>query len=240
MSGGTRALCAVTGAALALCAAVAPAQAQSGLSGAGREVFGRIQSVTPTTVVISHITTARAVKRSTLTYNIQHATLTSENSLGTSVSVALSYLKPGDVVQGFSAVSATKTATDELKHIPVPLGTLLDLTSHFPSLPLNIVDLAGYCQLAAPTIANVCGSYVWGVLTHISGTQLTILAEGHRVKLNITTAVLVGRWPVVPVTTSALRAGQAIFVLSSVTHTALLNDVSFGTPVPVAVLYETG
>ena len=227
---------------MALCAAATPAQARSGLSGTGaaREVFGRVQSVTPTKVVISHITSARAVKRSTLTYNIQHATLTSQNSLGQSVSITLSYLKPGDVVQGLSAVSAAATATDELTNTPVPLKTLLDLTSHFPSLPLNIVDLAGYCQLASPTIENVCGSYIWGQLTRISGTQLTILAEGHRVKLNIALAVLVGRWPVVPVTTSALRAGQAIFALSSVTNTAVLHDVNAGIPVPVAVLYETG
>ena len=43
---------------------------------AAREVFGKVKAVTPTTLVISHITTGRAVSSSTLTYNIAGTTLT--------------------------------------------------------------------------------------------------------------------------------------------------------------------
>jgi|GEM_PF-6198502 len=226
---------------IALAAPGTLAQAKTGA--AAREVFGQVKSVNTLTdtVVISHIETARAVASSTLSFSVLHATL--KNALGSSSGFHLSDIKAGDVVDGYSAVSAAVTAADELHGIPVPLGTLQDLTQHLTTATLNVVDLAANCVNTSLTVENVCGHFIWGGLTRISAGQLTILAEGHKAKLNITSALLFGGWPVpTPVTTAALRVGETIIAATPplTSFTTTLHDVNSGTPVPIISLYEAG
>src|SRR5947209_17449644 len=47
---------------------------------ADQQVDGTLQSVSPTTIVISHITTGRAVRRSTLTYSTLATTFTAQTA----------------------------------------------------------------------------------------------------------------------------------------------------------------
>ncbi len=152
------------------------------------DVFGIVKAVTPTTVVISHITTGRAITKDTLTYNIVGTSLSAQDhwvlekdyvlsgmlknpfwkkliklsptatGLLSSLlnpatpkdqskawvnkwgSVSVSYLLPGDLVYGVSAVSEAKTAQDELAGTPVPLATLQDEVDHVPAPPATLAE----------------------------------------------------------------------------------------------------
>jgi hypothetical protein len=155
--------------------------AAAGQTLAAQEVFGTVKAVTPATVVISHITTGRAVKASTLTYSTAGTSVTAPDhwvlekdtalqemlknpffkkllkasppastllsklrnpstpSMQSKVwvnrwgSVPTSYLAPGDVVHGVSALSAANTADYELTGKAVPLATINDNAAHTPA-----------------------------------------------------------------------------------------------------------
>lgn len=169
-------------------AAVAWPAAAAGKTLAAREVFGTVKAITPTTLVLSHITTGRAVSSPTATYSIVGTTVTAPDhwvlekdrvlqdmlqnpfwkkllkgsttaksllsmllnpatpAMQSKVwvnrwgSVPLTYLAPGDVVYGTSALSAAQTARRELAGKPVPLATIADNAAHTPAPPATLAE----------------------------------------------------------------------------------------------------
>jgi hypothetical protein len=166
---------------------------------AAQQVSGTVQSVSGNTLVISHITSGRAVSASTLAYNIQGTTIIAPNTwvlendfvlLGTLNnpfwhhqllqspgatnllgklgnpaknanvwvakwgSVGTSYLAPGDVVNGVSALSQARVARSELTGLPVPLATIQDMATHTPAPPPTVAQKLE-AKLAAIDLANL-------------------------------------------------------------------------------------
>ncbi|HZU61484.1 MAG TPA: hypothetical protein VE983_10985 [Solirubrobacteraceae bacterium] len=170
----------------ALAFAVSPAAAAR--PRADQHVFGTVKAVSASSVVISHITTGRAVPASTLTFGISGALLSapahwvlekdwvladmlknpfwkrllkgsvsattllsqllnpatpvsqSEAWVNTWGPVGPTYLAPGDLVYGTSALSAAQTARYELAGKPVPLIALRDEVDHVPAPPPTLAE----------------------------------------------------------------------------------------------------